>query len=87
MNVHDDLPLEWADIDGEGLIRVYPVDSFKSGFALLALVGGVAEQLQFYPEITLSATKLTVTVPEDFEGKDHQLVHAIESTLHNETAA
>lgn len=85
MNVHDDLPLEWADIDGQGLVRVYNTDSFKSGFALLALVGSVAEQLQFYPEVTLSSHKLTIVVPEDDEGMDHQLVHAIESTLRNET--
>lgn len=87
MNIHDDLPVEWADIDGQGLVRVYSTDSFKSGFALLALIGSVAEQLEYYPEVVLSSAKLTVTVPENDEGKDHQLVHAIESTLRNEITA
>lgn len=87
MNIHDDLPLEWADIDGQGLVRVYNIPGFKTGFGLVSLIGGVAEEIGFFPEVTLSDKKLTIVVPEDDEGRDHQLVHTIEATLRDETSS
>ncbi len=84
MNVHDDIPLEWAIIDGEGLVRVYNTQSFRQGFEMVTLIGGVAEQIGYFPEVQLSTQKLIVTVPEDGEGLDHQLVHAIDATLRDE---
>ena len=43
MNTHDDLELEWSDIEGQGLVRVFPVTNFKSGFVLVAHIGLAAE--------------------------------------------
>jgi pterin-4a-carbinolamine dehydratase len=84
-NTHDDLALEWANIDGEGLVRVFPVDTFKSGFVLSAQIGMAAEQLGFYPEVLLTPSKVTVTIPGDSDGRDHQLAHAIDAALSNAT--
>lgn len=86
MNVHDDLQLEWANIDGEGLVRVYPTEGFHNAFALVAHIGQAAEQIEYYPEILLTATKVTVTIPEDKNGFDHHLAHAIDDALHNAVA-
>jgi pterin-4a-carbinolamine dehydratase len=81
MTTHDDLALEWADIDGEGLVRVFPTANFKVGFVLTAHIGKAAEDTGFYPEVLLTSTKLTVTVPDDTDGRDHQLARAIDDIL------
>lgn len=83
MNTHDDLDLEWADIEGQGLVRVFPVANFRSGFVLVAHVGMAAEKVDYYPEILLTENKLTVTIPPSNEGIDHRLAHAIDTTLHD----
>lgn len=85
MNIHDDVSVEWAVIDGEGLVRVFPVADFRSGFALTAAAGKAAEELGHYPEVTLGSHKVTVTIPQDGEGRDHQLAHAIDTALGNAT--
>jgi pterin-4a-carbinolamine dehydratase len=81
MSIHDDLELEWADIDGQGLVRVYPVSSFKSGFVLLAHVGLAAEQTDYYPEVTLTARKVIITIPPHDDGLDHRLAHMIDDAV------
>lgn len=83
MNTHDDLELEWADIEGQGLVRVFPTANFKSGFVLVAHIGLAAEQVEYYPEVLLTESKLTVTIPPNDEGLDHRLAHAIDTTLHD----
>ena len=83
MNTHDDLELEWADIEGQGLVRVFPIANFKSGFVLVAHIGLAAEQVEYYPEVLLTESKLTVTSPPNDEGFDHRLAHAIDTTLHD----
>lgn len=83
MNTHDDLELEWADIEGQGLVRVFPTANFKSGFVLVAHIGLAAEQVEYYPEVLLTESKLTVTIPPNDEGLDHRLAHAIDATLHD----
>lgn len=83
MNIHDDLALEWSDIDGEGLVRVFSTESFKSGFVLIAHIGLAAERVEYYPEILLTEHKLTVTIPSNDDGLDHRLAHVIDTTLHD----
>jgi pterin-4a-carbinolamine dehydratase len=83
MNPHDDLELEWADIEGEGLVRVYPIANFKSGFVMVAHMGMAAEEIDYFPEIHLTSTKLTVTIPPHEDGLDHRLAHAIDAALAN----
>ena len=81
MDIHDDLNLEWADIEGQGLVRVFPTTDFKTGFVFTAHIGQAAERLDYFPEILLTANKLTVTIREDVDGRDHQLAHAIDDAL------
>jgi pterin-4a-carbinolamine dehydratase len=83
MSIHDDLALEWADIDGQGLVRVYPTTDFKSGFVFVAHIGMAAEQVEYYPEVLLTSNKLTVRIPENDDGLDHRLAHAIDAALEN----
>ena len=83
MNTHDDLELQWADTEGQGLVRVFPTANFKSGFVLVAHIGLAAEQVEYYPEVLLTESKLTVTIPPNDDGLDHRLAHAIDTTLHD----
>lgn len=82
MNTHDDLSVQWAVIDSEGLVRVVPTDSFRTGFALTAQVGLAADELEYYPIVTLAADKVTITIPFDDDGVSHRLAHAIDTALH-----
>ena len=81
MDIHDDLDLQWSDIEGQGLIRVLRTDSFRTGFVFLAHIGLAAEQTEYYPEVTLTSHKLTITIPPHDDGLDHRLAHAIDSVL------
>lgn len=81
MNIHDDLTLEWADIDGQGLVRVFPVKGFKVGFVMVAHIGLAAEKVEYYPEVLLTNSKVTVTIPPNDDGLDHRLAHVIDATL------
>lgn len=85
MNTHDDLSVEWANIDGTGLVRVFPVADFKSGFALTARIGMAGEQTGYYPEVLLTTDKLTVTIPSQDDGLHHKLAHAIDDSLNDAT--
>ncbi|HAC55916.1 TPA: hypothetical protein DCF80_00300 [Candidatus Saccharibacteria bacterium] len=85
MSTHDDLALEWADIDGEGLVRVFPLANFKSGFVMVAHIGLAAEKVDYFPEVLLSNEKLTVTIRPNDDGLDHRLAHAIDNVLTDAT--
>ena len=87
MNTHDDLELEWADIESQGLVRVYPTKDFKSGFVLVAHIGLAAENVEYYPEVLLTEHKVTVTIPPSDDGLDHRLAHSIDATLHDAAAS
>ena len=84
-NTHDDLELEWADIEGQGLVRVFKTANFKSGFVFVAHIGMAAESVEYYPEVLLTPNKLTVTIPPSDDGLDHKLAHAIDKALHDAT--
>src|SRR5690348_4155688 len=81
MNMHDDLALEWADIEDQGLVRVIPVTDFKSGFVIVAHIGLAAEKVDYYPEVHLTSRKITITIPPNDDGLDHRLAHVIDVTL------
>lgn len=81
MSIHDDLSVEWAAIDGEGLVRVFPVADFKSGFALTAQLGLAGDRTGYYPEVVLTTEKVTVTIRPENDGLDHKLAHEIDQSL------
>lgn len=81
MDIHDDLGFEWADIEGQGLVRVFAVPNFRSGFVMVAHIGLAAEQTDYFPEVLLTEKKLTVTIPPNDDGLDHRLAHAIDAAL------
>lgn len=81
--MHDDLALEWADIDGEGLVRVFPTKDFRSGFVMVAHIGLAAEKVDYFPEVLLTEQKVTVTIRPQDDGLDHRLAHAIDTTLYD----
>ena len=83
MDTAHDIALEWSDIDGEGLVRVFPVSSFKTGFVMAAHIGLAAEKTNYYPEVLLSPTKVVVTIPPDSDGLDRQLALGIDEALHD----
>lgn len=85
MNIHDDLALEWADIPGEGLVRVFTTASFKDGIALTAQIGEAASGLGRFPEVLITPVKVTVTIPADIDGRDHQLAHVIDKLIDDDT--
>lgn len=86
MNTHDDLELEWADIEGQGLVRVFQTNDFRGGFVLVAHIGMAAEAVEYYPEVLLTERKVTVTIPPSDDGFDHRLAHSIDTTLHDAAA-
>ena len=85
MNTYDDISLQWAVIDDDGLVRVVNTDSFKSGFALIAQIGVAADELGYYPVVTLATDKVTLTIPFDDDGRAHRLAHMIDDTLGDAT--
>lgn len=56
------LNVAWTHIPGEGLVRVFDTAGFAEGLALVERIGGVAERLQHYPEVTLRNEEVDVTV-------------------------
>ena len=81
MNIHDDLDIEWADIDSEGLVRVLHTESFREGFVFVAHIGQAAEAVEYFPEIVLNERKVTITIPAHDDGLDHRLAHAIDVAI------
>jgi pterin-4a-carbinolamine dehydratase len=81
--MHDDLALEWADIDGEGLVRVFPTTDFKGGFVMVAHIGLAAEKVDYFPEVLLTEKKVTVTIRPQEDGLDYRLAHVIDNTLYD----
>ncbi|HEX4662246.1 MAG TPA: 4a-hydroxytetrahydrobiopterin dehydratase [Candidatus Saccharimonadales bacterium] len=57
------LDVQWSSIPGRGLVRVVPMKNFTDGFALVAKIAGLADQLNHHPELTLryDAVELTLT--------------------------
>ena len=54
------LNIAWAHIPGEGLVRVFETKGFAEGLALVERIGGVAERLTHYPEVTLRSDEVDV---------------------------
>lgn len=55
------LNVAWSHIPGEGLVRVFETQGFAEGLALVERIGGAAERLTHYPEVTLRTDEVDVT--------------------------
>ena len=84
MDEINDLNVAWSSIEGEGLVRVIPTDSFKTGFIVVANIGKQAEELGLYPEVTLNSEKVIITIDDD-NPKAHDLARKIDELLDDGT--
>jgi 4a-hydroxytetrahydrobiopterin dehydratase len=79
------LNLAWTHIPGEGLVRVFETQGFADGLMLVEKIGGAAERLTHYPEITLRTDEVDVIAfSEDAGGvtaADIELAKAIDAEL------
>ena len=79
------LNVAWSHIPGEGIIRVFETQGFAEGLALVERIGGIAERLTHYPEVTLRTEETVVTILDADAGgvtqADLDLAKAIDDEL------
>jgi len=79
------LNVEWSNIDGEGLVRVVPTDSFRAGVELVAKLAEVAERQNHDPEVLLEHDKVTITLishdVSDVTERDIEFAKAVDELL------
>lgn len=79
------LNVAWSHIPGEGIIRVFETQGFAEGLALVERIGGIAERLTHYPEVTLRSDETVVTIVDADAGgvtqADIDLAKAIDDEL------
>ena len=56
------LNVAWSDIEGEGLVRVVPTDSFGTGAAFVAELARIAEAQNHDPDVLLTNDKVVITL-------------------------
>lgn len=56
------LNVAWSDIEGEGLVRVVPTDSFRSGVAFVVELANIAEAQNHDPDVMLTNNKVVITL-------------------------
>lgn len=81
----DDLNVAWSNIDGEGLVRVVPTDSFRSGVAIVAKLAEIAEAQGHDPDVQLSNSKVVITLfshdVQDITERDIMFARAVDALL------
>ncbi len=79
------LNVAWSHIPGEGIIRVFETQGFAEGLALVERIGGIAERMTHYPEVTLRSEETVVTILDADAGgvtqADLDLAKAIDTEL------
>jgi len=80
-----DLHVEWSNIDGEGLVRVVPTDSFRSGVVLVAKLAEIAETQKHDPDVLLTNKKVIITLfshdVSDVTERDIAFARAVDQLL------
>lgn len=56
------LSVGWSNIDGEGLVRVVPTNSFRAGVELVAKLAELAEEQNHDPDVVLTSSKVIITL-------------------------
>lgn len=84
-NLPDDLDVAWSDIDGEGLVRVVPTGSFRTGTLLVAKLADLAEQQGHDPDVLLTNSKVVITLfshdVQDVTERDIAFARVVDSLL------
>lgn len=84
-NLPEDLNVAWSSIDGEGLVRVVPTDSFRAGAALVAKLAELAEAQGHDPDVLLTNSKVVVTLfshdVQDVTERDFTYARAVDLLL------
>lgn len=75
------LSYDWSLIDGQGLVRVVLIDAYKTGFVLITHIGILADEYDYYPDLTLGKEKVTITIDDTNEAKAYALATAIDKIL------
>jgi 4a-hydroxytetrahydrobiopterin dehydratase len=85
MNELKDLSVEWSNIDGEGLVRVVPTDSFRTGVQLVVKLAEIAEAQNHDPGVELTNDKVTITLVShdvsDVTERDVAFARAVDELL------
>lgn len=80
-----DLNVAWSDIEGEGLVRVVPTDSFRTGVAFITDLGKIAEELGHDPDILLTNSKVVITLyshdTQAVTERDHMFARAVDDLI------
>ncbi|MBC7746435.1 4a-hydroxytetrahydrobiopterin dehydratase [Pedobacter sp.] len=77
----ENLSYDWSLIDGQGLVRVIPIDAYKTGFVLITRIGILADEHDYYPDLTLGREKVTITIDDADETKAYALAAGIDKIL------
>lgn len=80
-----DLNVAWSKIEGEGLVRVVPTDSFHTGVVLLTHLAEIAEAQNHDPDVQLSHDKVIITLishdVSDVTERDINFARAVDKIL------
>lgn len=77
----ENLSYDWSLIDGQGLVRVVPIDTYKTGFVLITHIGTLADEYDYYPDLTLGREKVTITIDDANEATAYALAAEIDKIL------
>ena len=84
-NLPEDLNVAWSQIDGEGLVRVVPTDSFRAGTILVAKLAELAEAQGHDPDVLLTNSKVVITLfshdVQDVTERDIAFARAVDLLL------
>lgn len=84
-NLPEDLNVAWSNIDGEGLVRVVPTDSFRVGSVLVAKLAELAEAQGHDPDVLLTNNKVVITLfshdVQDVTERDFAYARAVDLLL------
>ena len=79
------LNVAWSQIDGEGLVRVVPTDSFGTGVAFVAELAHIAESQNHDPEVQLTNDKVVITLyshdVQDVTDRDVAFARAVDELI------
>lgn len=79
------LNVAWSQIEGEGLVRVVPTDSFGTGVAFVAELARIAESQNHDPEVQLTNDKVVITLyshdVQDVTDRDITFARAVDELI------